>query len=78
MAINFPNSPSVNDTYSFGGKNWFYDGNAWLLINITSNVALSTSFIEEGTNLYFTNARATAVVEQASPSIPHPFLLGGL
>ena len=31
MAINFPNSPSVNDTHSFGGKTWKWDGTSWKL-----------------------------------------------
>jgi hypothetical protein len=29
MALNFPNSPSTNDEYSFGGKTWIYTGSAW-------------------------------------------------
>ena len=29
MALNFPNSPSLNDTYSFGGKTWVWNGTYW-------------------------------------------------
>ena len=29
MALDFPNSPSLNDTYSFAGKTWTWNGNAW-------------------------------------------------
>lgn len=29
MALNFPNSPSLNDTYTFGGKTWTWDGSIW-------------------------------------------------
>jgi hypothetical protein len=29
MPINFPNSPQVNDTYSFDGKTWVWTGNSW-------------------------------------------------
>ena len=28
MAINFPNNPEDQDTYSYGGKTWTYDGTA--------------------------------------------------
>jgi hypothetical protein len=36
MALNFPSSPQVNDTYTLGTKTWRYDGDAWLLIGIQS------------------------------------------
>lgn len=31
MAIDFPNSPSTNDTYTVGSKTWTYDGEKWVL-----------------------------------------------
>ena len=30
MALNFPNSPSVNDTYTYSGKTWKWNGSVWL------------------------------------------------
>jgi hypothetical protein len=30
MALNFPNSPSINDTYTYSGKTWKWDGSVWL------------------------------------------------
>ena len=59
--LNFPSSPALNDTYSFGGKTWTYNGSAWKL-NI---VSLTTSIVTEGTNLYFTNARSRASISVA-------------
>ena len=53
MALNFPSAPNTNATYSFSGKTWTYNGNAW---NVTSET-LSTSVVPEGSNLYFSNAR---------------------
>jgi hypothetical protein len=29
MAIDFPASPSANDTYSYGGRKWLYNGSGW-------------------------------------------------
>ena len=29
MPLDFPSSPSVNDTYSYGGTTWIWDGSAW-------------------------------------------------
>jgi len=31
MAINFPASPATNDTYTFSGKTWVWNGYAWAL-----------------------------------------------
>jgi hypothetical protein len=35
MAINFPNSPSLNDTYSYGGNTWQWDGESWTSLGQT-------------------------------------------
>lgn len=29
MAINFPDSPSVGDSYTVGAMTWTYDGTTW-------------------------------------------------
>ena len=29
MALDFPASPSVNDTYTSGGRTWVWDGTTW-------------------------------------------------
>lgn len=34
MPINFPASPSVNDTYSYGSRTWQWDGLAWKQISL--------------------------------------------
>ena len=36
MAIDFPNAPSTNDTYTVGNKTWIYDGTTWNTYNTTS------------------------------------------
>ena len=38
MAIDFPNSPSNGATYSAGGKNWQYNGTAWVLQGIAPSI----------------------------------------
>lgn len=40
MAIDFPASPTTNQTYTFGTKTWTYNGTAWQL-STTSNVAFT-------------------------------------
>lgn len=31
MPLDFPNTPSTNDTYSSGGRTWQYNGTSWVL-----------------------------------------------
>lgn len=35
MAINFPNSPSLNDIHSHGGSSWLWDGVSWISLGQT-------------------------------------------
>ena len=47
MAVfNFPNSPSLNDTYTENGIEWFYNGYAWDRVEPSSTIA--TDKIQEG------------------------------
>jgi hypothetical protein len=34
MAINFPDSPSVNQQYSAAGKTWVYTGTSWAIVGL--------------------------------------------
>jgi hypothetical protein len=43
MAINFPDSPATNDTFTSGGKVYQYSGTAWNLLTLTQNVIPSNS-----------------------------------
>jgi hypothetical protein len=38
MAINFPNSPILNQSYSSAGRSWQYDGEKWVLIYSSVNI----------------------------------------
>ena len=43
MALNFPNSPSLNDTYTLGDKSWIYTGYGWRLqVTQPSDVTVSS------------------------------------
>ena len=51
MAIDFPNTPTLNQIYNNGGKSWRWDGAAWLLIasEVEVNVELSVTNLDGGT-----------------------------
>lgn len=34
MAINFPNSPNLNDVYSHGGYSWEWNGSSWISLGV--------------------------------------------
>lgn len=38
MPLDFPNSPSTNDTYSSGGRTWQYNGTSWILQSLVGVV----------------------------------------
>ena len=43
MAIDFPNSPTLNETYASGGKTWRWDGSSWKLI--TTEIPVDVSYV---------------------------------
>lgn len=40
-AIDFPNSPVTNDTFTVGSKTWKYDGEKWIIDNESSQQNIS-------------------------------------
>ena len=38
-AIDFPNSPTVNDTFTSGNTTWQYDGVSWSLVQSALSIA---------------------------------------
>jgi hypothetical protein len=38
MAIDFPDSPSLNQTYTVGVKRWKYDGEKWVVIENSTSI----------------------------------------
>jgi hypothetical protein len=51
MSFSFPLSPIINQTYSYGGTTWVYNGSAW---GVQSNSAGSI-FSADGTSIINTN-----------------------
>ena len=53
MAINFPNTPTLDDTFTEGNTTWKWDGTAW---NVTSSSAVATKFTRFNADTGFTEA----------------------
>jgi hypothetical protein len=49
-AVDFPNSPTLNQVFSSGGKSWRWDGTAWVMVVslVEVNVEPSTTNIDGG------------------------------
>ena len=45
MALDFPNSPSVNDSFNAGGKTWVYNGTKWVLLSVSLNQTVADGAI---------------------------------
>jgi len=42
MAINFPDSPNTDDTFTEGSTTWQYDGTSWNIVTASSSVVIPT------------------------------------
>ena len=51
MAIDFPNSPTLNQTYAVGTKTWKYDGEKWVIVNNSTAGASSQDILNLHTRL---------------------------
>ena len=63
MAIDFPNSPATNDTFSSAGKTWYYTGTNWTLRSVSATPnSISTNELADN-SVTTAKIAAGAVVE---------------
>jgi len=62
MPLDFPNSPSTNDTYSAGGRTWQYNGTSWILQSLVGVVGAGAV----GTTELAANAVTSAKIADAN------------
>jgi hypothetical protein len=54
MSVNFPTSPALNDTYTYGGRSWIWSGAYWRAtstgsfgsISVSGNITLSGALLD--------------------------------
>ncbi len=57
--IDFPSSPSVNQTYTFEGRTWKFNGVGWQIFNSAISPEVGTNSVSQTVSL---NPQATTVV----------------
>lgn len=71
MAIDFPNSPTTNDSFTAGGKKWIFNGTSWTLITANAYTIptgeVTTAMISDGTILNV-DINASAAIDQSKIS----------
>lgn len=60
MAIDFPNSPTTNQTFTVGTRTWIWDGTTWELVATSSDPIQKTIVDAKGDLIAGTNSDAVA------------------
>jgi len=68
--MNFPSSPTLNQTYTLGTKTWVWNGSAWdLQINSLTYTPLATATSSDGSIVVSqVGANIDLIVSEASPA----------
>ena len=72
-AIIFPSNPTINDTFTSSGKQWSWDGSAWILLNVASSLHASTHISTGSDPITIAESQVTGLVSDLSnkASISH-------
>ena len=49
MALNFPDSPTLNQAYSAGGKTWTFNGSRWVVLSAAAQPISALNDIQDVT-----------------------------
>lgn len=68
MALDFPNSPSVNDEYTAQGRTWTWNGTAWLANETQVDQISATSPLayDQNTNVLSVDLSSYSTTQAAS------------
>ena len=68
MAIDFPNSPVTNDTYSVGDRKWVYDGEKWALVSASPELLVVSATAPTNTNVIWADTTVAGTINSFIPS----------
>jgi hypothetical protein len=74
MAIDFPNSPALNDEHTVGSRKWRYDGEKWILVftqSISDNSDVTVSSPANGQLLQYDGSEWVNATQPTSEPIGH-------
>lgn len=90
MALDFPNSPAVNDTFTSGGRTWKYTGTTWDLVPVSHTHAMASlvdfnvgtpatgqTFVYNGTKWANSAALPQASVDGLTSALASKMVAGG-
>jgi len=89
MAINFPSSPALNDTYTYGNRVWKWNGSSWITVAYTTAITTSNyvatvngitgdASITAGSNVTVTQVGKTITIASTSSATPPPIATASL
>jgi len=82
MAINFPSSPNVNDTYQVNGRYYLWNGSKWRrqrarVESAPLSLSVSQDFSAGGSALHVDSANESVGIGTASPNASEALTVGG-
>jgi len=82
MAINFPSSPNVNDTYQVNGRYYLWNGSKWRrqrarVESAPLSLSVSQDFNAGGSALHVDSANESVGIGTASPNASEALTVGG-
>lgn len=70
MAINFPDSPTLNQQFTAAGRTWEWDGSTWINVGTDIVVADITDLTATATEINYTDGVTSAIQTQIDTKAP--------
>jgi hypothetical protein len=78
MAINFPDSPTLNQQFTAAGRTWEWDGSTWINVGTDIVVADITDLTATATEINYTDGVTSAIQTQLNgkAATSHTHIIG--
>jgi microcystin-dependent protein len=68
MAIDFPNAPTTNQTYTVGDRKWVYDGEKWTVVPASPELLVVSPTPPTNTNVIWADTSVAGTMNSIVPS----------